>query len=43
MVTVDHEEMVRWISKQTGIDSNIVSRVLESELEYLERLGLVGE
>lgn len=39
---IEVEKMLKYIEKETGIDMDVLERIEEAEMEYLEELGLVG-
>ena len=39
---IEVEKMLKYIEKETGITMDVLERIEEAEMEYLEELGLVG-
>lgn len=40
-VFIDMDELIRFIEDKTNMDGSIISNVLEKEMKYLEKSGLV--
>jgi hypothetical protein len=39
----DTNEAVKFISERTGIDSDIVARVLEADVEFMRKIGIIED
>lgn len=39
----DTNETVKFISERTGIDSDIVARVLEADVEFMRKIGIIED
>lgn len=39
----DTNEAVKFISERTGIDSDIVARVLEADVEFMCKIGIIED
>lgn len=39
----DTNEAVKFISERTGIDSDIVARVLEADVEFMRKIGIIKD
>lgn len=39
----DTNEAVKFISERTGIDSDIVARVLEADVEFMRKISIIED
>ena len=39
----DTEEAIKFISERTGIEPDIVSKVLEADVAYMKKIGIIEE
>ena len=40
---LDYEELIKYVIEQTGLDEEIVNKVLDSENKYMEEHGFFEE
>lgn len=39
----DTNEAIKFISEQTGIDPNIVAKVLDADVEFMRKIGIIKD
>ena len=39
----DTNEAIKFISEQTGIDPNIVAKVLDADVEFMRKIGIIED
>ena len=39
----DTNEAIKFISEQTGIDQNIVAKVLDADVEFMRKIGIIKD
>lgn len=39
----DTNEAIEFISERTGIDSDIVAKVLEADVEFMRKIGIIED
>lgn len=39
----DTDEAIKFISEQTGIDPNVVSKVLDADVEFMRKIGIIED
>jgi hypothetical protein len=39
----DTDEAIRFISERTGIEPDIVAKVLEADVEFMRKIGIIEE
>lgn len=39
----DTEDAIKFISEMTGIESDIVSKVLDADVEYMRKIGIITD
>ena len=39
----DTDEAIKFISERTGINPNIVAKVLDADVEFMRKIGIISE
>ena len=39
----DTDEAIKFISERTGIDPNIVEKVLDADVEFMRKIGIIED
>lgn len=39
----DTNEAIKFISERTGIDSNVVAKVLDADVEFMRKIGIIED
>ena len=39
----DTNEAIKFISERTGIDPNVVAKVLDADVEFMRKIGIISE
>lgn len=43
VLVYDTNEAIKFISKLTGIDPNVVAKVLDADVEFMRKIGIISE